>query len=180
MPFLVDLMDLPRKKQVVEVLRNAQGQSSPEQAMEAAKKELQHDLKARELDLREREIAATEKLKSAQTVQTGVQASYSAMQAGAQVAQMPAIAPVADVIMQRAGYQKPDPMGDDPDFVTPAGPGGGPLPAGGGPLPAGGGAGAALDVRANTSPAFPPVPQQPEQPEQGMTGIETPTTSDNL
>lgn len=170
MPFLVDLMDLPRKKQVVEVLRNAQGQSSPEQAMEVAKKELLHDLKSRELDLREREIAATEKLKGAQTVQTGVQASYSAMQAGAQVAQMPAIAPVADVIMQRAGYQKPDPMGDDPDFVAPAGPGGGPLPAdGGGAVP--------LEVQDNTSPAFPPVPKQPEQ---GMTGIETPTTGDNL
>ena len=33
------------------------------------------------------------------------------------------------------------------------------------------------DVQANTSPAFPPVPQQVEQ---GMTGIETPTTADNL
>lgn len=33
------------------------------------------------------------------------------------------------------------------------------------------------DVQANTSPAFPPVPQQAEQ---GMTGIETPTTADNL
>jgi len=35
----------------------------------------------------------------------------------------------------------------------------------------------ALDVQANTSPAFPPVAQQPEQ---GMTGIETPSTADNI
>ena len=32
-------------------------------------------------------------------------------------------------------------------------------------------------IKLNTSPAFPPVPQQPEQ---GMTGIETPETTDNL
>ena len=34
-----------------------------------------------------------------------------------------------------------------------------------------------MQVRANTSPAFPPVPQQPGA---GMDGIETPATNDNL
>ena len=41
------------------------------------------------------------------------------MQAGAQVAQMPQIAPVADAIMMSAGYIKPV-RSDDPFQSTPA------------------------------------------------------------
>ena len=167
MPFMVDLMDLPRKKEVVEALRDAEKQPDPEAIYEDAKKELMHELKSRELDIRDRESLAREKLVAAQTVQTGVQASYSAMQAGAQVAQMPQIAPVADAIMQGAGYQKPSPGGDDPDFPTaemvPPMP-----PQGPGPLPG---------VQANTSPAFPPVPDDGASP---MSGIETADVGDNL
>ncbi|MEN6586209.1 MAG: hypothetical protein ABFE02_09240, partial [Sulfuricella sp.] len=164
-PFMVDLMDLPRKKDVVEAIRNASGQTNPEQIREQVKQELMHDLKERELALREREVAAREKLLGAQTVQTGVQASYSAMQAGAQVAQMPQIAPIADMVMQGAGYQKPNPMGDDPNFPQPAVAMPPEAPSEG------------LEVQANTSPSFPPVPDQPDA---GMTGIETPGTQDNL
>lgn len=167
MPFMVDLMDLPRKKQVVEAIRAAsQGQTDPEQLRKQIEQELMRDLKMRELDLRERELAAKEKLIAAQTVQTGVQASYSAMQAGAQIAQMPAIAPIADEVMKGAGYQMPNPGGDDPNFPAPA-PGALPLvdPS------------AMPDVQANTSPAFPPVPDDAGA---GMQGIETPNTADNL
>lgn len=164
-PFMVDLMDLPRKKDVVEAIRNASGQTNPEQIREQVKQELMHDLKERELALREREVAAREKLLGAQTVQTGVQASYSAMQAGAQVAQMPQIAPIADMVMQGAGYQKPNPMGDDPNFPQPAVAMPPEAPSEG------------LEVQANTSPSFPPVPDQPDT---GMTGIETPDAADNL
>lgn len=165
-PFMVDLMDLPRKKEIVEAIRAAQGQTDPEQLRKQIEQELMRDLKMRELDLRERELAAKEKLIAAQTVQTGVQASYSAMQAGAQIAQMPAIAPIADEVMKGAGYQAPNPGGDDPNFPAPA-PGALPLV-----YPS-----AMPDVQANTSPAFPPVPDDAGA---GMQGIETPNTSDNL
>lgn len=165
MPFLIDLMDLPRKKEVVEALRNAQEQPNPEAIYEDAKKELMHDLRSRELDIREREAASREELTKAQTVQTGVAASYSAMQAGAQIAQMPQIAPVADAVMQASGYRKPK-QADDPDFPTagmvPPMPPQGPLPGG---------------VQANTSPMFPPVPDDGTSP---MTGIETADTGDNM
>lgn len=170
MPFMVDLMDLPRKKEVVEAIRDANGQADPEAIRAQVKQELQYELKEREIVLREREVAAREKLIAAQTVQTGVQASYSAMQAGAQIAQMPQIAPVADAVMMGAGYQKPSPGGDDPDFPTaemvPPMPPQGPGPADG-----------AMAVQANTSPAFPPVPQEAGV---GIEGIETATTADNL
>lgn len=167
MPFMIDLMDLPRKKEVVEALRDAKEQPDPEAMREEVKRELMHELKSRELDIRDRESLAREKLVAAQTVQTGVAASYSAMQAGAQVAQMPQIAPVADAIMQGAGYQKPSPGGDDPDFPTAE-----MVP----PMPQ-------QDieqmpgVQANTSPAFPPIPDDGASP---MTGIETADVGDNL
>ena len=115
-----------------------------------------------------------------------MQAAFSAMQGGAQVAMNPAIAPIADAIMQGAGYQKPTPGGDDPNFLTPdqtaamniknpyiqgQGPEGLPVEA------VQQEAGAAPEVRENTSPAFPPVPQDAST---GMQGIETPATADNL
>lgn len=177
LPFLVDLMDTPRKKQVVETLRNAEQQADPEAIREQVKQELMHDLKLRELEIKERESDAKIKKLLQEAVQTGVQAAFSAMQAGAQVAQMPMIAPVADAIMQSAGYQKPNPGGDDPNFPTAqtqaavqmkdpylqgqGRPGEDGLPK----------------VRENTSPAFPPVPQQPGT---GMQGIETPEVEDNI
>ena len=96
----------------------------------------------------------------------GVQATYSAMQAGAQVAQMPMIAPVADEIMKGAGYIRPH--GEDPTF-----PGADKTAAMNIKSPYIQGA----EVPQNTSPAFPPVPQEGASP---MEGIETPTPADNL
>lgn len=192
-PFLMSLMDTPFKKELVEAMQAAGAQETPEQveqrikeAVAQALKEAGNELKARELDIKERLTEAQIKQLMAQAVQTGVQAAFSAMQGGAQVAQMPMIAPIADAIMQGAGYQKPTPGGDDPNFLTPdqtaamniknpyiqgQGPEGLPVEA------AQQEAGAAPEVRENTSPAFPPVPQDAST---GMQGIETPATADNL
>lgn len=43
-----------------------------------------------------------------------MQAAYSAMQTGVQLAQMPMIGPIADEVMKGAGYQNG--KGDDPNF----------------------------------------------------------------
>ena len=105
------------------------------------------------------------------------------LQAGAQIVQMPQIAPIADQVMQGAGYRQPNPMGDDPDFIAPEGvvpkPAqtqirwNGQIPEGVAPPE-----GAALgQVNKNTSPQFPPVPGTPAT---GENGIETPGTGDNL
>jgi len=172
-PFMVELMDLPRKREVVQAIRQAQQQADPEQIKEQLKRELMYELRERELALKESESEARIKKMMAEAVQVGVQSAFSAMQAGAQVATMPMIAPIADQIMAGAGYQRPNPMGDDPNFPTP----------GQEAMPVQPGAEApaipeeAAEVRQNTSPAFPPVPQQPET---GMTGIETPNPADNL
>lgn len=183
MPFLASLMDVPFKRDLVEALRAAGAQETPDQVEQRIKQEVQNalklagnDLKARELDMKERLTEAQIRQIMAQAVQTGVQAAFSAMQGGAQIATMPMIAPIADEIMKGAGYQRPQPGGDDPNFPTaevqaavqmkePY------LQGQGRPaeqLPA---------VRENTSPTFPPIPQQADQ---GMQGIETPATADNL
>ncbi len=175
-PLMASLMDVPFKRELTEALQQAGAQETPEQVEQRIQQAVQdalakagNDLKARELDMKERLTEAQIKQIMAQAVQTGVQAAFSAMQGGAQVAMQPQIAPIADAIMQGAGYQKPNPGGDDPNFPTPAGVPMQPAPAD---------QGAELgDVQANTSPAFPPVPQQAEQ---GMTGIETLTTADNI
>lgn len=165
MPFMIDLMDLPRKDQIVQAIRQATAQTDPEQLREQIKQELQYELKLREIENKERLTDAQIKHLMAQAVQTGVQAAFSAMQSGAQVAQMPMIAPIADAIMQGAGYQRPNPAGHDPNFPQPAA------------AALAEQAQAAPPVRENTSPAFPPVPDDGASP---MQGIETPETADNL
>lgn len=117
-------------------------------------------------------MKSTVKLKRhARSVQIGVQAAYSAMQAGAQVAQISQIAPIADVVMQGAGYQRPNPIGDDPNFPTAEQTAARNIRS---PYIEGEGAQAGSEqlpmVQQNTSPMNPPVPQQGST---GMQGIET-------
>lgn len=167
MPFMVGLMDLPHKREVVEAIRAASEQESPEavekriqQAVQDALVKSGNDLKARQVAVQEAESEAKIRKLIAETVQTGVQAAFSAMQAAQVIATMPQVAPVADVVMQGAGYQRPNPMGQDPNFPQPQ--------LAGVPVP---------DVQGNTSPAFPPVPQDGASP---MAGIETATPADNM
>ena len=166
MPFLASLMDVPFKRDLVEALRAAGAADAPKEIEKRVRAEIGNELKAQELELKAKRMESEIREIDARSVQIGVQAAYSAMQAGAQIAQMPQIAPVADAVMQSSGYRPPNPPGVDPNYPTPAQ---APLPA---VNPE-----AAPPVRQNTSPAFPPVPDSGPSP---MTGIETPTTTDNL
>lgn len=197
MPFMVSLMDVPFKRDVVEAIRNVDQTASPEEveqqikeAVDDALAKANTDLKKRELDIKERKTDSEVKNIDAKSVQVGVQAAFSAMQAGSQVAQSPMIAPIADAVMKGAGYQPPNPAGHDPDFPVPgqeAMPpqaGGVPPQAEGMPpqQPAPQQPAPQMDdelsqVNQNTSPNFPPVP---ETPDAGMNGIETQNTEDNL
>lgn len=183
MPLMASLLDVPFKKELVEAIRAAGGQETPEQVEQRIKEKVAealklagHELKARELDMKDRLTEAQIKDIVAGAVLKGVQSSFSSMQGAAQVAQMPMIAPIADAIMQGAGYTKPE-QADDPNFPTadvqaavqmkdPY------LQGEGRP-----GADGLPGVEQNTSPTYPPVPQGAPQ---GMDGIETPATQDNL
>lgn len=194
LPFMVSLMDVPFKRDVIEAVRNVQQQPTPEEteqkiqeAIKDALAKANTDLKERELDIKERKADSEVKNLDAKAVQVGVQAAFSAMQAGSQVAQQPMIAPIADAVMQGAGYQRPNPMGQDPNFPMP-GQAAAPQPEDAPPEP-----GAIppeqmapeqppqdsdiAQVNQNTSPGFPPIP---ETPDAGMNGIETPNPDDNL
>lgn len=167
MPFMVGLMDLPYKKEVVDAIRAAAEQESPEgveqriqQAVQDALAKAGYDLKARQVAIQENESEAKIRKIVSETVQTGVQSAFSAMQAAQVIATMPQVAPVADVVMQGAGYQRPNPAGVDPNFPQAQVPGVQPA-----------------NVHQNTSPEFPPVPQQGGT---GMRGIETPSAVDNM
>lgn len=166
-PFLVSLMNVPFKKDVVAALREVDSGNSPEAIEQRIKDEVAaalklagNDLKARELDMKERKTDAEINAIVAQAVQTGVQSAFSAMQAAGQIAAMPQIAPIADALMMSAGYRAPTTPPDDPNYPQPQQAGNLPIPA--------------VAVDSNTSPQFPAVP------EQGMAGIETTTTADNL
>lgn len=186
--YLVALTDIPFKDKITEALRAAAEQESPEQIEERIAQAVEDALAKAGVEVKMREVAIKERMSEAQiekllreAVNIGVQASYSAMQAGAQVAQMPMIAPIADKVMEAAGYQRPNPMGDDPNFPTPSEAAAmnirSPYIQGQGAEPGSEQLAEMAQVQENTSPAFPPVPQQAEQ---GMAGIETPTTNDNL
>ena len=188
LPFLVSLMDVPFKRDVVEAIRGVDQQQSPEQIQQQIQQAVQDaltkaniDLKQRELEIKERKAESDIKHIDAQSVLVGVQAAFSAMQGGAQVAQMPMIAPIADKIMQSAGYQRPTPGGVDPNYPTaeqtaamqmrsPYIQGEG-AQVGSEQLPI------TEEQRKNTHPNF---PAKPSDGESGMTGIETATPTDNL
>ena len=79
--------------------------------------------------------------------------------------------------MKGAGYQRPNPMGDDPNFPTAEQTAASNIRS---PYIQGQGAQVGseqLPVQQNTSPMNPPVPQQGST---GMQGIETQRTSDNM
>lgn len=173
LPFMVSLMDVPFKRDVVEAIRAAGEQETPEaiekriqQAVQDALAKSGAELKLRELAMKEGKTEAEIEKIRREAVQIGVQAAYSAMQAGAQVAQMPMIAPIADEIMKGAGYKHQP--GDDPNFPVADQTAAMNIKS---PYIQG------ADVEQNTSPAFPPVPQEGASP---MEGIETPTPIDNL
>jgi len=185
MPYLMALTDIPYKKDIIESIRQATQAPTPEEVEQQIKEAVERaladagiDLKRRELELKELKAGSEIREIDARSVQIGVQAAYSAMQAGAQVAQLPQIAPIADEVMKGAGYQRPNPIGDDPNFPTAE-----QTAARDVRSPYLEGEGAQIgseglaEIQQNTSPMNPAVPKQGGT---GMQGIETERVGDNL
>jgi len=86
--------------------------TNPEvEALQQQIQELQAEVGKKNPELEAAEI----ELKQAQTVKILTEAQYSAMQGGSTVAQIPQVAPIADIIMTNAGYQTPQ-AADDPNY----------------------------------------------------------------
>lgn len=168
LPFMVSLMDIPFKNKVIEAVKGVQQQETPEQVEERIAQAVKDalfkaniDIKQREIELKERRADSEIKEIEARAVQIGVQAAYAAMQAGGQIATMPQIAPVADAVMQGAGYVKPK-QGDDPNFPM-------------ADIPVS--EQAAFEAQPNTDPM---TPANPESANHAEKGIETADISDNM
>ena len=116
LPYLLQLMDIPDKDEIITAIKDAQQNQTPEQVQEqidqAVKDALAksgYDLKAKELELKyspERIAAEIDKIVS-ETVKNGVQSAFAAMSAGQVIAQLPQVAPIADSVMMSAGYRTP-------------------------------------------------------------------------
>lgn len=159
LPHLLALMDMPNKEEVLKSIQEVKSRPDPE--MEKVKADQEFRNKELMLKYSPDKLQAEIAKIVAETVATGVQSAFSAMQAAAQVAQLPQIAPVADAVMMSAGYKAPTPMGDDPNYPQPQA-----MPVS-----------QVTPVQQNTSPTFPPIPQQADSP---MQGIETDQVTDNL
>jgi hypothetical protein len=122
MPFMIDLMDLPRKKQFVEAIKAADQKQDPEAMREQIKRELMFELKERELAMKETLNEAQIRKLMAEAVQVGVASAFAAIQTGEKIVMNPMISPVADVVMQQSGWQHPNPVGQDPNYPIPTHP----------------------------------------------------------
>ena len=128
LPHLLSLLDVPNKEEIIKAVQEAKEQSTPEQIQEqidaAVKQALinaGNDLKTREMDLKyapDRMAAELNKLVS-ETVANGIKSAFGAIQAGQLIAQVPQIAPIADVVLQQAGWRPPTPAGVDPNLPQP-------------------------------------------------------------
>lgn len=158
MPHLISLMDIPNRQEIIEAIKQSQAGPS---------------LGQQEIEIRAKQAEAQLKLAQANAVKILADAQFAAMQGASQVVDRPYVAPIADVIMQNAGFQQPNPPGNDPNF---------PIPAQGQPA----------ELPPNTAPNTPvnggaqrvPVPPGPQAPMNAlpgpMTGSETQRTTDNL
>lgn len=166
MPLMASLMDVPFKNQLVEALQQAGAQESPEQVEQRIQQAVQdalakagNDLKARELDMKEKLTDAQIRKIVADAVQSGIAGTFAAMQTGEKIAMNPLIAPIGDIVMKQAGWQPPNPEGQDPNIPAPEqaqivqDPGG---------------------IPGDTDPLTPQAPMQPQSPSIGAEeGIET-------
>lgn len=158
---VVEMADLPGRDELVSRIRKINGQRDPDvdptpeelqaQSESDAKKSEAEQLETDRLRAELENLRAKTKDLVAAAVKKGTETAYAAMQAGQVIAQMPAVAPIADSVMMEAGHQSPNPGGDDPNFPVP--------PAAMQPQ---------MDFPANTSPMLPATAGVGE-----MSGIET-------
>lgn len=117
LPHMLALMDVPDKKEILDAIQEVKNRPSPE--MEKIKAD--NEFRDRELLLKyapDKLQAEIQKIVS-ETVATGIKSAFGAIQAGQLIAQMPQIAPVADVVLQNAGWRPPTPAGVDPNLPMP-------------------------------------------------------------
>ncbi len=148
---IIEMSSLTKKHDIARALAQAPDDVDPEAEAKADELAANADLKR----------AQTEKVK-AETVGSGVDAQYAAMQAAGVITTMPDTAPLADQLLRSAGYIDRDDPPIIPEYDGPAN------------VAMGNQEQAPMDLPPNTNPTTPvPVPD-PASPMTGVTGgIET-------
>jgi hypothetical protein len=195
LPHLLALMDVPDRDKLLEDIKNAKNQLTPEivqqridEAVAIALERSDHALRGRELDLKYspdkiraevEAIVAKNRDVNASAVEKTMRMFFASGQSAQMLAAVPQLAPLMDALAKASGYVPPTPAGVDPNVPV--------LP---GPVP-GITQGAVSDPRTgtefmpgvagDTSPTTPANPAIPASPMTGQNqGIETARISDNL
>jgi len=174
MPYLFELMDVPRKREIIAAIKELDsGAGVPQEqvdqmikdAVERALKDAQIDLKLREIEQKQPLIEAQVKKTLSESVNKGIEGQFGAIQTAQTITAIPQTAPLADMLLKSAGFQDQD----LPPIIPNAAPVAGVMPAQEGQpaqmapeqiaaiqrqSPAG--AREILGGRRNTSPQFPP------------------------
>lgn len=87
-----------------------------QQQLEAKHPQALIDAQVKEAEARASLITSQAAKADADKVKSGVESIYAAMQGAEVIASVPTVAPIADKLMQAAGYQNPNPAGVDPNF----------------------------------------------------------------
>jgi len=109
LPYLLNLMDMPDKQEIMEAVKKASAQPTQEDidkmiadAVQKALIEKFAEQKDRELDIKERLAGADIEVKIKEAIKKGVETAFAAMQAGAIIAENPHIAPIGDDVLGMA------------------------------------------------------------------------------
>lgn len=115
LPFLLSLMDLPHKDDLVRAIKEADNRSSPEQveqqikdAVNDALAKARHTVDMARLEQQQPLIDAQVRKTIAEAVNKGVEGLFSATQAASNIAVQPMVAPLADSMLHSVGFQDQD------------------------------------------------------------------------
>ena len=110
LPYLLNLMDMPDKQEIMDAVKRASAQPTQEdidkmiaEAVQKALVEKFAEQKDRELRMKERMADAEIEVRVKEAIKKGVETAFAAMQAGAIIAENPHIAPIGDDVMAMAG-----------------------------------------------------------------------------
>lgn len=147
MPFLFTLMSVPNRVEIIKAIKQLDHVPTPEEiqkmiddAVEAALVKAKVGIEEKRLAQQQPLIDAQVRKTQAEAVNKGVEGMFSATQAASQIAAVPAVAPMADQMLNSAGFVDADAAPGIPN--APAGIVVPPLPK-------------------NTSPMFPARPENP-------------------
>jgi hypothetical protein len=200
LPHLLALMDVPDRDKLLEDVKNAKQQLTPEvvqqridEAVKIALQQSDHALRGREIELRYNPdkikaevdaLIAKNRDVNASAVEKTMRMFFASGQSAQMLAAVPQLAPLMDALAKASGYVPPTPEGVDPNVPVLDAPAPGITQdsvtnkkTGTGFMPGVGMEGAPGD----TSPTTPANPAIPASPMTGQNqGIETARTSDNL